>query len=48
MLLEISGLSSHYGRIQAVRGIDVTVGEGELVALGRYADIVINAKQLFA
>jgi branched-chain amino acid transport system ATP-binding protein len=33
MLLEISGLSSHYGRIQAVRGIDVTVGEGELVAL---------------
>jgi branched-chain amino acid transport system ATP-binding protein len=33
MLLEISGLSSHYGRIQAVRGIDVVVGEGELVAL---------------
>jgi branched-chain amino acid transport system ATP-binding protein len=32
-MLEISGLSSHYGRIQAVRGIDIVVGEGELVAL---------------
>jgi branched-chain amino acid transport system ATP-binding protein len=32
-LLEISGLTSHYGRIQALKGIDVTVGEGELVAL---------------
>ncbi len=33
MLLEIAGLTSHYGRIQALRGIDVVVGEGELVAL---------------
>lgn len=33
MLLEINGLTSHYGRIQALRGIDVAVGEGELVAL---------------
>lgn len=33
MLLEISGLSSHYGRIQALDCIDVQVGEGELVAL---------------
>jgi branched-chain amino acid transport system ATP-binding protein len=33
MLLEITGLTSHYGRIQALKGIDVTVGEGELVAL---------------
>jgi len=32
-LLQISGLTSHYGRIQALKGIDVTVGEGELVAL---------------
>ncbi|RAU21172.1 ABC transporter ATP-binding protein [Paramagnetospirillum kuznetsovii] len=32
-LLEIKGLTSHYGRIQALKGIDVTVGEGELVAL---------------
>ena len=32
-LLEISGLTSHYGRIQAIKGIDVTVQEGELVAL---------------
>ncbi|OAN44729.1 ABC transporter ATP-binding protein [Paramagnetospirillum marisnigri] len=32
-LLEISGLTSHYGRIQALKGIDVTVAEGELVAL---------------
>ena len=33
MLLEISGLTSHYGRIQALHGIDATVAEGELVAL---------------
>ncbi len=33
MLLEISGLTSHYGRIQALKGIDVQVAEGELVAL---------------
>jgi branched-chain amino acid transport system ATP-binding protein len=32
-LLEISGLTSHYGRIQALKGIDVVVREGELVAL---------------
>ena len=33
MLLEITGLTSHYGRIQALKGIDVKVAEGELVAL---------------
>jgi branched-chain amino acid transport system ATP-binding protein len=33
MLLEISNLTSHYGRIQALKGIDVQVAEGELVAL---------------
>ncbi len=33
MLLEIAGLSSHYGRIQALRGIALAVEEGELVAL---------------
>ncbi len=33
MLLEIQGLASHYGRIQALDGIEVRVGEGELVAL---------------
>jgi branched-chain amino acid transport system ATP-binding protein len=33
MLLEISNLTSHYGRIQALKGIDVVVAEGELVAL---------------
>ncbi|MBY0431804.1 MAG: ATP-binding cassette domain-containing protein, partial [Rhodospirillales bacterium] len=33
MLLEISGLTSHYGRIQALHGIDLKVGDGELVAL---------------
>ena len=32
-MLEVSGLASHYGRIQALAGIDLTVGEGELVAL---------------
>lgn len=33
MLLELSGLSSHYGRIQALRGVSITVAEGEIVAL---------------
>ena len=33
MLLEICGLSSHYGRIQALDDISVTVEQGELVAL---------------
>ena len=33
MLLELSGLSSHYGRIQALRDVSVTVAEGEIVAL---------------
>ena len=32
-LLEVADLSSHYGRIQALAGIDLTVREGELVAL---------------
>jgi len=32
-LLEISGLSSRYGRIPALNGIDLTVAEGELLAL---------------
>jgi len=33
MLLEIEGLNSHYGRIQALNGVSVSVDEGELVAL---------------
>jgi len=32
-MLEVIALSSHYGRIQALAGIDLTVAEGELVAL---------------
>lgn len=32
-LLAVQGLTSHYGRIQALRGIDLTITEGELVAL---------------
>lgn len=32
-LLEVSGLTSHYGRIQALRGIDIRVPAGHLVAL---------------
>lgn len=33
MLLTIEGLESHYGRIQALRGLDVAIDTGELVAL---------------
>ncbi len=33
MLLEIEGLSCHYGRIQALADIDIAVERGELVAL---------------
>ncbi|WP_236793214.1 ABC transporter ATP-binding protein [Amycolatopsis sp. GM8] len=32
-LLELSGISVHYGRIQAVSELSITVGEGEIVAL---------------
>jgi len=32
-VLEVSGLTSHYGRIQALHGIELEVGEGQLVAL---------------
>jgi branched-chain amino acid transport system ATP-binding protein len=33
MLLEIENLSVHYGRIQALHGISITVSEGEVVTL---------------
>ncbi|HVV10566.1 ABC transporter ATP-binding protein [Amycolatopsis sp.] len=32
-LLELDGVSVHYGRIQAVTGLSITVDEGEIVAL---------------
>ena len=32
-VLEVRGLCAHYGRIEALRGIDLTVGAGQLVAL---------------
>jgi branched-chain amino acid transport system ATP-binding protein len=33
VLLEVQGLEVHYGGIRAVKGIDLKVGEGELVCL---------------
>jgi branched-chain amino acid transport system ATP-binding protein len=33
MLLEVDGLRVAYGRIEAIRGIDLTVDEGEIVTL---------------
>ena len=32
-ILQISGLDSHYGPIKALHGIDIEIGEGQLVAL---------------
>ncbi|MES2076230.1 MAG: ABC transporter ATP-binding protein [Pseudomonadota bacterium] len=32
-LLAVEGLTSHYGRIQALHGIDLEIGQGQLVAL---------------
>jgi branched-chain amino acid transport system ATP-binding protein len=32
-VLEIRGLSSHYGRIQALHGLDLSVAQGQLVAV---------------
>ncbi len=32
-LLEVAGLSAGYGKIDVLRGIDLSVGEGEIVAL---------------
>ncbi len=31
--LEIDGLDVHYGRVQALRGLSLPVGDGEIVAL---------------
>jgi branched-chain amino acid transport system ATP-binding protein len=33
VILSITGLTSHYGRIQALHGIDLTVRKGQLVSL---------------
>jgi branched-chain amino acid transport system ATP-binding protein len=33
MLLEVESLSVRYGRVQAVRGVSLSVGEGEIVAV---------------
>ena len=33
LVLQIKGLTSHYGRIQALHGIDIEVRKGQLVAL---------------
>ncbi|WP_258194961.1 ABC transporter ATP-binding protein [Janthinobacterium sp. PAMC25594] len=33
LVLDIAGLTSHYGRIQALHGIDLQVRQGQLVAL---------------
>ncbi|MGH6926924.1 MAG: ATP-binding cassette domain-containing protein, partial [Dongiaceae bacterium] len=32
-MLEISGVHTFYGHIEALRGIDITVSEGEIVTL---------------
>lgn len=32
-LLSVKGVTSHYGRIQALHGVDITVNAGQLVAL---------------
>jgi branched-chain amino acid transport system ATP-binding protein len=32
-VLKVEGLTSHYGRVQALKGVDIEVGAGELVAL---------------
>ena len=34
-LLEVRGLTVNYGPIQAVRGIDLDVEEGQIVEIGR-------------
>jgi branched-chain amino acid transport system ATP-binding protein len=33
MLLEVSDIHVHYGKVAALRGVDLEVGEGEIVAL---------------
>ena len=34
-MLEIKGLTAHYGTSQALFGVDLAVGKGEVVALGQ-------------
>jgi len=31
--VEVSGLTKNYGRVEALRGVDLTVGRGEMFAL---------------
>ena len=33
MLLELSGVHVHYGKVEALKGISLTVEEGEIVTL---------------
>ncbi len=33
MMLSVEGVHSHYGPIEALRGVDLTVGEGEIVTM---------------
>ncbi|MEM6356302.1 MAG: ATP-binding cassette domain-containing protein, partial [Pseudomonadota bacterium] len=33
MLLEVKGLRSGYGRVPVLQGVDLTVGEGEIVGI---------------
>ena len=39
-MLEVKELTSHYGRIQALKGLDFSVRQGELVALVGYYTLV--------
>ena len=37
-MLSVSGLHSGYGRIEALRGVDIEVAEGEIVTLMSASD----------
>ncbi|HEX5079593.1 MAG TPA: ATP-binding cassette domain-containing protein, partial [Geminicoccaceae bacterium] len=32
-MLEITGLHAHYGHIEALRGVDLQVGQGQIVSI---------------
>ena len=42
VLLKVSGLKVGYGGIQAVKGVDFEVHEGELVVLGEFLEALLH------
>ena len=45
-LLAVRGVKTYYGKIVALKGVDVDVADGEIVRLSIYADVVSFQQQI--